>query len=298
MTQQSMSINFLKFSKLYYIAFGAMSLLSLIFIIAWGLNLGIDLAGGAVMDISFAQGGRPSNTLIQEKLAVLDLGEIIIQPKGQADIIIRAEDITDEKRQQILQVLGEMSPVNENQFESIGPILGKEVKDKTNVLIVVSLISLLLYIAIAFRKVSWPVASWQYGLISTICLAVDVLLTVCILVILGKTQNVQFNIPIITALLTILGYTINDKVIVFDRVRENLLRHRDVDFKTLVNDSLNQTLGRSLSTGFCALIVLISLFFLGGETLKFFALTLILGIVVGTFSSLFLASSLLVSFKR
>lgn len=293
-----MDINFLKFSKIYYAIFGVLALLSVILIIAWGLNLGIDLKGGAVMEVSFNQGERPLNNVLQEKLLSLDLGEIIIQPKGQSDIILRTKDITPYQHQQILQAINEISLSQETQFESIGPVLGKEIKDKTNLLIVVSLACLLLYIAIAFRKVSWPIASWQYGLISTICLAADVLLTIGILVVLGRTQNVQFNIPIITAILTILGYTINDKVIVFDRVRENLLRHRKADFKALVNDSLNQTLGRSLSTGFCALIVLIFLFFLGGETLKFFALTLILGIVVGTFSSLFLASSLLVSFYQ
>jgi len=160
-----------------------------------------------------------------------------------------------------------------------------------------SLITLLVYIVIAFRKVSFPISSVKYGLISIVALTFDVLITVGIFAVLGKYNNVQFNIPIITALLTILGYTINDKVIVFDRVRENLLKHRTEDFRGLVNQSLNQTLSRSLATGSCSLFVLISIFFFGGETLKYFALALFLGIIIGTYSSLFLASPLLVSWR-
>ncbi len=154
---------------------------------------------------------------------------------------------------------------------------------------------MLVYIAISFRKVIFPFSSLQFGIISIIVLAFDVLIPIGSFALLGKFYNIQLNVPIITALLTILGYTINDKVIVFDRVRENILKTRGVDFNALVNRSLNEILFRSLSTGTCTLLVLFFIFFLGGETLKYFALTLIIGIVVGTYSSLFLANPLLVS---
>lgn len=289
-----MAINFLKYSRAYCVVCIILTVASLALLAVFGLNLGIDLEGGTVLEAEFAI--RPSNPLIEEKLAPLNLGEIVLQPKADNGLIIRMKQIGPTVHQQILTMLNELNPVKETQFETIGPVIGKEIREKTNLLIAVSLIALLLYITIAFRKVSWPVPGWQYGLVSVVILCFDVLVTIGVLVLLGEFKDVQFNIPIITALLTILGYTINDKVIVFDRLRENLLKNRNTDFKSVVNISLNQTLIRSLSTGFCALLVLFFIFFLGGDTLKYFSLTLIIGIVVGTFSSLFLATPLLTGF--
>lgn len=212
--------------------------------------------------------------------------------------MIKTKEITSETHGKIISQLGELSPVAENSFENIGPVIGREVREKTGVLVAVSLVALLLYISIAFRKVQRPLSSWQYGVISVVALAFDVLLVLGVLAFLGKQYNVQFNIPIITALLTIIGYTMNDKVIVFDRVRENLIKSRQDDFLETVQKSLNETVVRSVSTGTCTLLVLFAIFFLGGETLKYFSLVLIAGIVVGTFSSLFLAAPLLVSWYK
>jgi len=291
-----MSINFLKYSKVYYILSGILILAAISSLFLFGLKLGIDFLGGSILEVEFEV--RPENPVIQEKLKDLNLGEIIIQPSGEKGVIIRIKEINEETHQKILLKLGEISKIEERRLESIGPTIGKELREKTLVLIVVSLIALLFYIAIAFKKVSRPLSSWQYGIISIITLFFDVLITIGIFTFLGKFYNVQFNIPIVTALLTILGYTINDKVIVFDRVRENLLKQRGLDFENLVNQSLNQILFRSLSTGTCSLLVLFSIFFFGGETLKYFALTLIVGITIGTYSSLFLASPLLVNWLK
>jgi len=195
----------------------------------------------------------------------------------------------------MISELNKISNLEEKRFESIGPTIGNELKKKTISLVIISLISLLIYIAISFRKLKWPISGWQYGIVSIVTLALDVLVTLLVLILLGRFNNVQFNVTMVAALLTILGYTINDKVIVFDRVRENILREKHDNFAETVNKSLNQILGRSLSTGACTLFILFVLFFLGGETLKYFSLTLIVGIIVGTYTSLFLASSLLVS---
>ena len=290
-----MKIPFLKYSKIYYAVAIILSLAAVITIASLGLKLGIDFVGGSILEVEFDQ--RPENPVIQEKLSDLDLGEISIQPTGDNGIILRTKELTEEAHQLVISKLGELSGVRDMRFESIGPVIGEELANKTIVLVIVSLLALLIYIIVAFRKVSWPVSGFKYGLISIVALSFDVLITVGVFALLGKFYNVQFNIPIITALLTILGYTINDKVIVFDRVRENLIRYKGDDFKGLIDKSLNETLFRSISTGACSLLVLFSIYFLGGETLKYFALTLIVGIVVGTFSSLFLASPLLVSWK-
>lgn len=291
-----MNIDFLKFKKIYFIFSGILALVAVSSLFIFGLRFGIDFLGGSILEINFEQ--RPENPVIQEKLKELDLGEIIVQPTGDKGVLLRMKSIDEDTHQKIIFRLNEISKVEEGRFESIGPVIGEELRQKTIILIIVSLIALLVYIAIAFRKVSFPISSFQYGIISIIALSFDVLITVGVLSVLGRLYNVQFSIPIITALLTILGYTINDKVIVFDRVRENLLRQRGLSFDVIINQSLNQTLIRSLSTGFCSLLVLLFIFLLGGETLKYFSLTLIVGIVVGTYSSLFLASPLLITWLR
>lgn len=288
-----MNISFLRYSKIYYIFSGLLAAVAIVSLALFGLRFGIDFLGGSILEVEMSS--RPENQKIQEKLNDLNLGDITIQPTGQNGLIIRTREIDEETHQKILSRLGELNEIGEKRFENIGPIIGQELRQKTIVLIIVSLVVLLLYITIAFRRVSRPVSSWQYGIVSIIALSFDVLITIGVFSFLGKLYNVQFNIPIITALLTILGYTINDKVIVFDRVRENILRSRGLDFKTLVNQSLNQTLGRSLSTGFCSLLILVSIYLFGGETLKYFSLALIIGIAVGTYSSLFLASPIIVS---
>jgi len=291
-----MNIQFIKHYKLYYFISGILILASIICLAKFGLKFSIDFLGGSILEVEFET--TPANSVIRENLNKFDLGEITIQPTGEKGIILRLKSIDETAHQQILSSLNKISPVEEKRFESIGPTIGRELRGKTALLIIVSLISLLIYIAVAFRKISGTISSWQYGVVSIITLAFDVLIPIAVFALLGKIYNIQFNIPIVAALLTILGYTINDKVIVFDRVRENLLRSREENFEELVNQSLNQIIGRSLSTGACTLLILFSLFFFGGETLKYFALTLIIGIVIGTYSSLFIASPLLISWEK
>ena len=291
-----MAINFLKYKKIYYIFSGALTISSLVFLLVFGLKFGIDFLGGSILEVSFEK--RPESQIIEAKLKDLNLGEVVVQPIGEKGIILRSKVVNDETRHQIISLLNEISIVKDSSSDIANPSITKEIRQKTITLIVASLVALLVYIAIAFRKVSFPVSSWQYGVISILTLSFDVLITIGSLSLLGKFYNVQFSIPIITALLTILGYTINDKVIVFDRVRENLLRDRGDNFEDLVNHSLNETLGRSLSTGTCALLVLFFIFLFGGETLKYFSLTLIIGILAGTYSSLLLAAPILVDWLK
>ena len=291
-----MDIPFLKYTKVYYILSGALILASLTSIFVFGLQFSIDFSGGSILEVNFEN--RPENQIIQEKLKDLDLGEMVIQPIGMNAVIIRMKEIDESIHQQIILRLQDISKIDEKRFESIGPVIGKELRQKTIILIIVSLTALLAYITIAFRKISRPLSSWQYAIISIIALFFDVLIPIGVFAFLGKLYNIQFSIPIIIALLTLLGYTINDKVVVFDRVRENLLKIKGGDFDVCVNQSLNQVIIRSISTGSCTLLVLLAIFFFGGETLKYFSLTLIIGIIIGTYSSLFLASPLLVSWQK
>ena len=166
--------------------------------------------------------------------------------------------------QQILLKLSELSKVEERSFEYIGPSIGQELKQKTMLSMFLALLAITFYIAFAFRKVSKPISSWKYGITSLIALFHDILITLGVFAVLGKLYNVEITIPIIAALLTILGFSVHDTIVIFDRIRENILRKGMGQFQETVNWSLNQTLGRSISTVFTTLLVLLSILFFGG----------------------------------
>ena len=291
-----MNIDFLKYKKIYFIFSATLILASLGFLIVFGLKPGIDFTGGSILEIEYKT-ERPSNQEIKETLSDLDLGGVLVQPTGERGIILKMKDISEDTHQEVLEKLKENKELEERRFESIGPVIGRELKQKTKIVIILSLLAIVLYIAWAFRKISRPIPSWQYGIASLVALFHDVLIPLGILSVLGKFYGVQITIPVITALLAVLGYSINNTVVVFDRIRENLLR-RVGTYQEIVNNSLNQTLTRSINTSLTTLFVLVAIFFLGGITLKYFALALILGIIAGTYSSLFLTSPILVAWLR
>ena len=291
-----MNIDFLKYKKIYFIFSATLILASLGFLIIFGLKPGIDFTGGSILEIEYKT-ERPSNQEIKETLSDLDLGEVLIQPTEERGIILKMRDISEDTHQEVLEKLKENKELEERRFESIGPVIGRELKQKTKIVIILSLLAIVLYIAWAFRKISRPIPSWQYGMASLVALFHDVLIPLGILSVLGKFYGVQITIPVIAALLAVLGYSINNTVVVFDRIRENLFKQVGT-YQEIVNNSLNQTLTRSINTSLTTLFVLVAIFFLGGITLKYFALALILGIIAGTYSSLFLASPILVAWLR
>jgi len=291
-----MNFNFLKYKKIYFIFSGTLILASLVCLIIFGLKPGIDFTGGSILEIEYIE-ERPSNQQIKETLSRLDLGEVLVQPTEERGVILKMKDISEDTHQEVLEKLKENNELGERRFESIGPVIGQELKQKTKTVIILSLLAIVLYIAWAFRKISRPIPSWQYGIASLVALFHDVLIPIGILSVLGKFYGVQITIPVITALLAVLGYSINNTVVVFDRIRENLFKQAGT-YQEIVNNSLNQTLARSINTSLTTLFVLVAIFFLGGVTLKYFALALILGIIAGTYSSIFLASPILVAWLR
>ena len=246
------------------------------------------------MEVLFS-GDRPSNEQIQQTLAEFNLGQIVVQPTGSQGALLKFQGVDEATHQKILAKINEAYPVVEKSFQYIGPSVGQELRNKTQVAIALVLLAITIYIALAFRKVSRPVSSWKYGITSLIALVHDILIPVGVFAVLGHLYNAEITIPIVTALLTVLGFSVHDTIVIFDRIRENILRKGMGDFKETVNWSLNQTVGRSLSTVFSTLIVLFAIYFWGGETLRYFALTLIIGISAGAYSSIFVASPLLVT---
>ena len=292
-----MIIQFIKFRKIFY----ALSIIAIVLSIAsisiFGLELGIDFTGGSMLEVEY-ENERPSIEIIQEKIQEITSEKVIVQPVEQKGVILKTKSVSEETYAKAIEKLEELGTLKQDasQFETIGPIIGNELKNKTKIVVILSLMAIVFYIAFSFRKVSRPVNSFAYGLTSLIALCHDVLIPLGILAILGEINGVQITIPVITALLTVLGYSINNSVVVFDRARENLLRSREVSFSSIINKSLNETLTRSINTSLTTLFVLFAIFFFGGETLRYFSLALILGISCGTYSSIFLVTPLLVSY--
>lgn len=261
----------------------------------FGLNLGIDFTGGSLLEAEYA-GLRPSGEEIQLALRDLDLGSLSVQHTGENGVLLKMKDISEETHQQVLSLLGD--EVSEMRFESLGPAIGKELKEKTLFLVALSIAVVVLYIAFAFRRTAERIRPWHWSGAALVASFHDILLPLGTFAILGEYAGVQVTIPVVVAVLLVVGYSINDTVVVFDRIRENLFRHVGFDFPDTVRHSLQQTWFRSLSTSLTTLAVLFAIYFFGGTTLKDFAFMLIIGIGAGTFSSLFLAPSLLLLWRR
>lgn len=292
-----MNFSFTKYSTIYYIFSGILIIAAVASLIIFGLKFGIEFTGGSNMEIDFLN-TRPSNEEISKSLSSFNLGDVVVQPTGDRGAVLKFKGIDEVTHQQIISKINESSPVQEKSFQYIGPSVGQELKSKTIIAIILALLAITLYIAFAFRKVSRPIASWKYGITSLIALFHDILIPLGAFSVLGKFYNVEITIPIIAALLTILGFSVHDTIVIFDRIRENILKRGVGSFNETVDWSLNQTIGRSISTVVTVLLVMFSLFFFGGQTLKYFSLALIIGVTSGTYSSIFIAGPLLVSWKN
>lgn len=288
-------MNFLRYHKLYFFFSGLVLGLSIASIALFHLNFGIDFTSGSIMEVEYAK-ARPAFVSIQASMAGIDLGALEIQPAGEKGIILKMKDIPELTHQQILAKLGK--DAKELRFESIGPVIGKELQNKTLMITALSLLVIIGYIGFAFRKITQPVKWWQWSVASLLALLHDLIIPLGIFAVLGTFARIQFTIPVTVALLTVVGYSINNNIVVFDRVRENLLKRTGVDFEDTVQKSIQQTLTRNLNLSFATLIPLCAIFFLGGEALKAFALALMIGIVVGLYSALFFAPAFLVQWLK
>lgn len=246
------------------------------------------------MEVSF-NGDLPNNQEIKEKLISLDLGEINIQPLENKGVILRMKDVDEQVHQNILKALGN---VEERRFESIGPVVGQELKTRALYAIALTLLAIVLYIAWAFRKVSRPIASWKYGVATLIALMHDVVLPVGVFSFLGHFYGIEVGLLFVTAVLTILGFSVHDTIVVFDRIRENLRKGGSKNFEETVNKSINQTITRSINTSLTVVLTLLAVYFFGGQTIKYFTLALLVGVIFGTYSSIFIASPVLVVWEK
>lgn len=266
----------------------------------WGFKFGIDFTGGSFMEVRFLN-SRPNVEEAQKVLADLNLGSLIAQPAGEKDMALRFQETSEEKHQEILSKLkilaGNGNAVEELKFDSVGPSIGAELKRKSVYAIFFVIIAIVLYISWVFRKVSKPVSSWKYGIAALVAMLHDVIITLGVFSVFGKFYGVEISASFVAAVLTVVGYSVHDTIVVFDRIRENLPKSHE-DFGGTVNMSLNQTLGRSISTSFTVILTLLAIIIFGGVSIRVFASALAIGIFAGTYSSIFVASPLLVVWEK
>lgn len=262
----------------------------------WGLRLGIDFKGGTLLSLQFSS-EAPTREEVYGLLEPLDINGLAVQPAENNVINIRYTATDDATNKQVLASLRtEEQSYEIIRSDFIGGSVSKEITRDALIGVVLSLVAVALFIAYAFRKVSGLVTSFDYGWGALIALAHDIVITIGVFAFLGKFYNVEVGVPFIAALLTILGYSVNDSIVVYDRVRENLARSRGKeDFEIIVNRSLNETLGRSISTSLTVIVTLLAITLFGGESTFAFALALLIGVTFGTYSSIFIATSLLVT---
>jgi preprotein translocase subunit SecF len=290
--------SFVGLRKYWFALSGMMIVASLVGLAVFGLRFSIDFTGGSLLEIGYAKGAPDT----AEAGAVLTAAGIDGASIQSADfnhkLIIRTAALSEEQHQAALAALQEkFGDGMELRFDSIGPTIGKELRRSATIGVAVTLLLIGLYITWAFRKVSEPIASWKYGLLTMLTAAHDVVVPLGVFAVLGRFYGWEVGAAFVAAMLTILGYSISDTVVVFDRTRENLLAHSGEPFGTVVERSIKQTFVRSLNTSLTTVIALLAILFLGGDSTRPFALALIVGIAVGTYSSIFIASPALVEWE-
>lgn len=289
--------------RLAFFALSALiSVASLGALLGYGLNIGTDFTGGSLVEIRY-EGVRPAPDVLARNLEDAGFSGFSLRESGDNGYTLRAAALTDEQRQNLPAIFSHQNGTAfVDQLSEVGPTIGVELRNKAYLALGLVMLCILCFIAFAFRKVSKPVSSWVYGLIALITLAFDVLIPLGAFAVFGYLWGAQVDTLFVTAILTILGYSVHDTIVVFDRTRENLRineeKGRKEDFTETAGRALNQTFVRSMNTSITTLASLLALYFVGPESTQDFALTLLVGIVAGTYSSIFLATPLLVAVER
>jgi preprotein translocase subunit SecF len=306
-----------KLRNLFFTLSAILILVSIGAMFVFGFNFGIDFKGGTITQVIYApafsgpvigdtaqSAPRPEQILVQDALSKLDIGSYVLQPTGTNGYQLRTRELSTTEKDRVLSALSlnNVNPLTVTNYNSIGPVVGNELKNKAFTAVIVVILCIVLFVTYAFRKVSYPVASWKYGLATIVALFHDVIITTGIFLIYSHYAHAEIDILFVSAILSVLGYSVHDTIVVFDRVREHLRTNRQdknkESFETTVGKSVSETFGRSINTSLTIFLVLLVLFFVGGSTTKDFAFVLLVGVIVGTYSSIFVASPLLVVFEK
>lgn len=284
----------------WYFAFSLLIIIpGVISLCLWGLNLSIDFTGGTQLTLTYPQSVNQQtvnlvrNTLTGEKIEIITL-----QASGN-QVNIETKPLDSKQDATFLSILQKNNPkVKQESYETIGPVIGQEITVNALNAIVIASVLIVLFIAWAFRSVRKPMSSWRFGVCAIIALMHDALVVLGIFSILGHFFGIQVDSLFVTAVLTVIGFSVHDTIVVFDRIRENLRRNITASFPQVVNDSILQTFVRSLNTSLTAMLVLFTLLVFGGESIRWFVVAMLIGIASGTYSSIFNASQLLVVWQE
>jgi preprotein translocase subunit SecF len=296
-------MSFLRLAKVFLTLSALLVLASAVLLFVPGPQISIEFTGGTLMEIRLPQGKTKddlSRSLDSSAAKNPKVGNASIAQTRTETYFIRTGNLTNEEHLALLANLKQsLGPLEELQFTTIGPTVGQTLKRRAVYALAIATVAIVLYLALAFRKVPRKLSPWRFGIIAVIALLHDVLITVGIFTILSHYTTFQVDTLFVTALLSIMGYSVNDTIVIFDRIRDNLYQEGKVqNFAELAERSLKQVLTRTINTGIGALIMLIALFFLGSESIRWFILTLIIGTVIGTYSSFFIATPLLIFWRK
>ncbi len=293
------SFSVVSWRAVWYTISGLVIAASIAALAVWGLRQGIEFTGGSLLVMRFENRPAPAEAAAEiQKTPNVEVGSVVAQPVGDTDIQFRLRSLDgNESRAVVNQLQTTYTSSTELRFDAIGPVLGDELRKKSIQGLIVILLAILVYVAYAFRKVSFPIKSWKYGVVTLLSAFHDVIVPLGVFAVLGHFYGIEIGTPFIAAILTIMGYSITDTIVVMDRLRENLQKTSGT-FESVVDLSIRQTAMRSFNTSVTTLLTLFAIFFFGGASLHEFTLALIIGIAVGTYSSIFVASPLLVTWDN
>jgi preprotein translocase subunit SecF len=287
-------LNIIKYYKFWFVVSGILLLAGVVSLSVYGLKPGIDFTGGTITQVKFP-GAVPQTSDISKVVSDAGTTNAVIQPAGSQSVIIRTSPMEKDQHDKIMAALkAKFGDITEESYSSIGPVIGKELRSNAAWQLGLVSLGIVLYIAYAFRKVSRPVSSWRFGWAAIIALIHDLFIVVGAFSLLGHFWGIEVDTLFVTALLTVLGFSVHDTIVVFDRIRENLRVRAGSTLPEIINSSINQTLVRSLNTSLTVIFVLIALLLFGGITIRYFVLALLFGIIAGTYSSIFIASPVLI----
>lgn len=276
-------------------------LASIVALALYGLNFGVDFKGGSVIEVEFLK-DRPDVSSMRDVLSAdPSITELSVNTSGERILVIRSSPLSAEDHQRVVNIIAQRfnaSSPKELRFDSIGPAIGQELKNRSITAIVILLIAVLLYIAFMFRVLSRSISLWAMAVGTILGLAHDIIIPMGVFAVLGHFLGIQITAVYVAAVLTILGYTVSDKVVIYDRVRENILRGPQMLLPKIVHKSVMQTLIRSINNTLVVMLSSLAVFLFGGESIRYFALALMLGIGLGAYSSIFVASPLLVWWSK
>lgn len=281
--------------KLAFFVFSTLIILpGLFFLLTSGLKLGIDFTGGALLEYKFNTATSSAVLKDPEQIRRELQNHGVVTPSDENVYILRTKPLEHENLQELKKELEQkIAPFEIRREENVGPVIGNELKQKAVLALGLACLMIVLYIAFSFRKVPKPTSSWRFGVAAIVALIHDVLVVVGAFAIFGKLYNIEIDLLFVTALLTIVGFSVHDTIVVFDRIRENLPKHLSKKFSDVADISIEQTLARSLNTSLTVVFVLFALLLFGGESIKWFVIALLIGIISGTYSSIFNATALL-----